>query len=689
MSDPTNKVIEFRPDIDLSALPPEQLELRDYLKQKQEIDLKKRQQRQGIERKRQLQWDLQRMKIQAEDESDEEIEPVLVKKKNQIQYLPRLPRAKIAKEQLAIPPKPKKIVEVRPKVIVRKQRSTKEVTPTVSTKEVAPTVSIKAVAPTKEVELQIEIAKNRELENQLKVLELEKEKQVVEIKEFERRRMEKLKEIAVEKELEKERMRSEQIAEHRERERRIERHHDLEDQKELIRHKLRLEAEIEVERKFQQQRQKELEHEKLRRKEAEHLSHQEIDLIKKKVILLTLEKEKELDNIKEQGLHFALDQEQQLLKVREREYELTQALENEKEKQRQMEWELQLEKQKQRELQRLLNIEVEKVHEALKVEKVHEVEKVAEPSKVEKVTEPSKVEKVEIPIKESDKTKVNDTELISKEVTSISKDSKLPKQTRKDVPKETKVELIKEVNKERSKDRVPHSSKEVNRETLKESKKEVSTEALKKKKEVETPSQSDDKTLVKKTDPKQPAKDSKTELIKLDPKQEKRQKEKQLIEAQEVEISKALVKQPVKKQSEMVPHPRAPPEHMQKTVIVFKGKSREGKTTLCQYLVSDKVNYISLDHLASNLDWSDIKEIKVFRQSLKDPHHSIDRINRFINDHHSYKFMDQFFKKFLLNNKETYFVLEGHFFILQRNYDNLVELCKKYNVRLWIGDRKI
>ncbi len=137
------------------------------------------------------------------------------------------------------------------------------------------------------------------------------------------------------------------------------------------------------------------------------------------------------------------------------------------------------------------------------------------------------------------------------------------------------------------------------------------------------------------------------------------------------------------------PHPRQLTTEEERTIIIIRGKSHQGKTTLCQHLVSDQVGYLSFDSIVNNLGWCSIKDIRKFHKNLDHPSHMINRTNQYINDHHASPFIKSVFDKFILNHKHMYLVAEGHFFTLSNNFKIFSELCQRHHIRMWVSDRHL
>lgn len=141
----------------------------------------------------------------------------------------------------------------------------------------------------------------------------------------------------------------------------------------------------------------------------------------------------------------------------------------------------------------------------------------------------------------------------------------------------------------------------------------------------------------------------------------------------------------------MLPRPRAPApaRNLEKTIILVRGKPNEGKTTLCQYLVNDRVGFLSFDSITDNLAWCSIKELHTFRETLDKPSHMIDKMNEYIDNFCPGRFVKKVFKEFIRTNDDTFLVIDGHFFTLPNNFREFEDRCRKYKYRLWVIDRHV
>jgi predicted ABC-type ATPase len=138
---------------------------------------------------------------------------------------------------------------------------------------------------------------------------------------------------------------------------------------------------------------------------------------------------------------------------------------------------------------------------------------------------------------------------------------------------------------------------------------------------------------------------------------------------------------------EMVPEPRGLKGNIMKTIIIIAAAAGKGKTTLCQFLCSDKIAYISMDTLVvKSSEWSTMTDVIGYVASLKNPSSYIFKINNFIDKLFSDKFIEELLEKFILKCDHTHFIIEGHFFTYQNNRTNFIEQCKKHGIRLWMCD---
>jgi GTPase SAR1 family protein len=142
--------------------------------------------------------------------------------------------------------------------------------------------------------------------------------------------------------------------------------------------------------------------------------------------------------------------------------------------------------------------------------------------------------------------------------------------------------------------------------------------------------------------------------------------------------------------SNMQPTPRELVGDIEKTIIVISGQGKQGKTTLCANLCSDKIHFISMDDLVSiHYGWCNIPEVTDYIKTFAAPRMLIYYINDFINNKYSYEFTEQVFKNFILNNHKKHFLTEGHFFTLANNKKHFINLCKQHKIRLWFTERLV
>ncbi len=120
-----------------------------------------------------------------------------------------------------------------------------------------------------------------------------------------------------------------------------------------------------------------------------------------------------------------------------------------------------------------------------------------------------------------------------------------------------------------------------------------------------------------------------------------------------------------------------------KTIIIVTGESGIGKSTICNELLSDNLNYISVDVSCIQTDHN-IKEILDFvklhgNQSL----YKLHILSPIISDKCSIEFVDYFFEKYIINNENLNIILDGYIFKFKNILDYFIEKCKLHDFRVW------
>lgn len=133
----------------------------------------------------------------------------------------------------------------------------------------------------------------------------------------------------------------------------------------------------------------------------------------------------------------------------------------------------------------------------------------------------------------------------------------------------------------------------------------------------------------------------------------------------------------------MTPGKRKLTTEYEKTIIIVNGKSEIGKSTLCDLLLNDDINYISIDVASIRTDHN-IKEIIEFVDKYKEL--SVMRIHWLtpIISKTCYKeFIDYFFEKYIVKNENLNILIDGILFTHDHIYEYFLEKCKSSEFRVW------
>jgi adenylate kinase family enzyme len=120
-----------------------------------------------------------------------------------------------------------------------------------------------------------------------------------------------------------------------------------------------------------------------------------------------------------------------------------------------------------------------------------------------------------------------------------------------------------------------------------------------------------------------------------------------------------------------------------KTIIVVVGKSNVGKSTLCEALMNQSINYISMDEVYMRSEYGK-REVAVREGHFIDIGEECIKINEFFRE----QFMDYFFEEYIVNNENLNILLDGFVFTLRSMYDSFLRRCRINEYRVWRIERE-
>jgi hypothetical protein len=125
-----------------------------------------------------------------------------------------------------------------------------------------------------------------------------------------------------------------------------------------------------------------------------------------------------------------------------------------------------------------------------------------------------------------------------------------------------------------------------------------------------------------------------------------------------------------------------------KTIIVVRGASNIGKSTLCDVLWKEGVNYISLDGACILERDHQIEEIHQYLDLYGDQaKFHLNILCQLISESKAQKFMDYFFKKYIEENENLNILLDGFLFTFENVYRIFLEQCVMKRYRVWQIER--
>lgn len=121
-----------------------------------------------------------------------------------------------------------------------------------------------------------------------------------------------------------------------------------------------------------------------------------------------------------------------------------------------------------------------------------------------------------------------------------------------------------------------------------------------------------------------------------------------------------------------------------KTIIVLTGASNIGKSTVSELLLSNKLNYVSIDAACLLADIDEIRNyIKKFKTSGKNINYAVGKLLHFVRESCPDKFIEYFFNKYIKENKNLNIFVEGYVLIFTEMYQLFMDKCAEAGYRIW------
>lgn len=123
-----------------------------------------------------------------------------------------------------------------------------------------------------------------------------------------------------------------------------------------------------------------------------------------------------------------------------------------------------------------------------------------------------------------------------------------------------------------------------------------------------------------------------------------------------------------------------------KTIIIVWGKSGDGKSSLCDELTNEKIDYISFDECLTDTD-HEIEKLKNFVETCdgnrKRPILRVVEISQFISDHCDEEFIEFMFNKYIVENECKTILLDQYSLKHDNLYERFMRKCRIFNYRVW------
>jgi hypothetical protein len=126
-----------------------------------------------------------------------------------------------------------------------------------------------------------------------------------------------------------------------------------------------------------------------------------------------------------------------------------------------------------------------------------------------------------------------------------------------------------------------------------------------------------------------------------------------------------------------------------KTVIIVRGVSGIGKSTLCELLINDRINFISVDEASIRAD----RGMKVVDDYLlkygENARYHLGELYETIEKECCAPFTNYLFKQYILENENKNILVEGYLFRFHSVLSCFTELCRKHGYRIWLMERTL
>ena len=134
------------------------------------------------------------------------------------------------------------------------------------------------------------------------------------------------------------------------------------------------------------------------------------------------------------------------------------------------------------------------------------------------------------------------------------------------------------------------------------------------------------------------------------------------------------------------------PGQYSKTVIIVWGKSGDGKSTVCDELLNEKIDYISMDECLTHTDHG-IESLKTYVEACDKPRNRpilrVVEISKFISENCCDEFIEFMFNKYIVDNACNTILLDQYSFKHQNLYERFIHKCRISNYRVWELNRKL
>ena len=120
-----------------------------------------------------------------------------------------------------------------------------------------------------------------------------------------------------------------------------------------------------------------------------------------------------------------------------------------------------------------------------------------------------------------------------------------------------------------------------------------------------------------------------------------------------------------------------------KTIVIVLGQVKDGKSTICNVLWNEEVNYLSADAMGLQTDHDIVEILSFLKEYGESAKFYIGTLNQIINKNCGVKFVDYIFDKYIKNNENKNILLDGHIFIYPTIKEYFVKKYKEQKYRVW------